>query len=429
MKAAAPAGLLLLLAFAVPLALAGWLLRGRLLPAWTGAPARLAEIVIALSGLVLAAELLGSVGALSPAPLVLACVALGAGSWVWARRPRSARPAQSPAAPPAGLAAIGLGAFAVGVAVASWAVYTRAAFQKGMLEFDTLWYHMPFAARFAEEGSLVHIHYVGDASPSYLPATAELFHAAGILALGNDLLSPALNLAWLGVAFLAAWCIGRPAGVGPATLAASALVIAGANFAETQAGSAKNDIVGLALLLAAVALIVNGREERPALGIAGMAAGLAIGTRLNALAPVLALSIAVLALNPRRREVVGIWGLGLLVTGSFWYLRNLASTGNPLPWFGLELGPLTLHSVPPPFDCGNTTLADYAGRLGAARHDIVPQLSDALGPAWPLLVAIAAAGIVAGLVQRGSRLTLVLALVAARHDDRIHGHARGRRWA
>jgi hypothetical protein len=107
-----------------------------------------------------------------------------------------------------------------------------------------------------------------------------------------------------------------------------------------------------------------------------------------------------------------VWGLGAAAAGSFWYARNLVATGNPLPWIGFRLGPLTLHSIPPPADCGDTTLADYAGRLGAARDDIVPQLSAALGPAWPLVLGMAAAGIVAGVVQRRARLPLVLALVA-----------------
>jgi hypothetical protein len=405
-------GVAMIAAVTGSLAFGAWTLRRQLLPGWAGAPARLAETVLALTGFVLSSELLGAVGAFRALPLVLVILALGAAAWVWDRRRGRPRQVREAPATRAGLTEIGLAAFATALTVAPWLGNTRHSFEVGMVrEVDTLWYHMPFAARFAETGWVTHLHGVGDASPSFLPATSELFHAAGILAFGTDALSPLLNLGWLGLALLAGWCIGRPAGVAPGTLAATALVVSMPIMIDTQPGVAKNDVVGLAFLLAAVAIFVNGRDERPAVAIAALAAGLAIGTRLNAIGPVLALSAGVVLLGSRRRDTAVAWGLGVLATGAFWYVRNLASAANPLPWVGLSIGPLTLPSVRPPRDCGNTTLVDYAGKLGVAREELVPQIHSVIGSVWPLLLAIVGLGIVSGLLLRRDRVTVVLALV------------------
>ena len=88
-----------------------------------------------------------------------------------------------------------------------------------MLTFDTLWYHGPFAARIADTGSVWGMHFT---DPLYLnwfyPENSELLHGAGIVLFGRDIFSPLVNFGWLGVALLAAWCIGRPYGVAPLSL-------------------------------------------------------------------------------------------------------------------------------------------------------------------------------------------------------------------
>ena len=406
------AGVALLVLVAGSLTAGAVSVRRRVLPTWSGAPARLAEITLALAGFVLASELLGAIGVFAALPLGLACLALAVGSWLWRRRPAAAVIARVPrAAPRPTLAATGLAAFATALVLAPWLGNTRYALEGGMREQDTLWYHMPFAARFAEEGSVIHLHDVGDASPSFLPATSELFHAAGIVLFGADFLSPLLNLGWVALALLGAWCIGRPAGLGPATLTAAGLAVSVPIILATQAGSAKNDVVGLAFLLAAVGVYVSDCHDRAAVGIAGLAAGLAVGTRLNALGPVLALTAAVVALSWRRRDLILAWALALAATGVFWYVRNLAQAGNPLPWFGFDLGPLSLPSIGSPSGCGSTTVADWVSRPGAAREQLLPQLDDVLGR-WPMVLGVVVGGAIGAALVRRDRLTSVLGLVA-----------------
>jgi hypothetical protein len=257
---------------------------------------------------------------------------------------------------------------------------------------------MPFAARFAQDGWVTRLHYVNDHSHTFLPANAEVVHGIGIVLFGNDVLSPLLNLGWLALALLAAWCIGRPVGAGAATLAAAALVLAVPVMVESQGGSA-------------LAVQPGGRG----LARAGAAAGLALGTKLTFVAPVLALTATIVAAAPRgrRRHAALVWCLGAAATGSFWYLRNLAVAGNPLPWYGLGLGPVSLPSLgTEPFDCGTTSVAAYATSPAAFRHDLLPDVAVAFGPSWPLALGLMAAGIVTAIAGRRSRSATMLAVMA-----------------
>src|SRR3954466_10577199 len=71
---------------AAALGLGAYHLRALLAPAWTGALARLAEIVIGISMLILVSELLGVLGLFKEVPLLLGFVAAGVGVTFWARR-------------------------------------------------------------------------------------------------------------------------------------------------------------------------------------------------------------------------------------------------------------------------------------------------------------------------------------------------------
>ncbi|MGZ4287980.1 MAG: hypothetical protein ACXVHB_26730, partial [Solirubrobacteraceae bacterium] len=123
--------------------------RRRWLADWTGAPARLAEIVIGIATLVAILELLGTVGWFELAPIVAACAAAGGASLMLT--PGGRRPSPPPRRT-AGLAAAGI-AVAVTVAVAAeWTGPTLQAYDVGIRTFDSVWYHLPWAASFAQTG-------------------------------------------------------------------------------------------------------------------------------------------------------------------------------------------------------------------------------------------------------------------------------------
>ena len=192
---------------------------------------------------------------------------------------------------------------------AAWMVPTLGSLAGGMDRADTLWYHMPLAARFADGAHFGAIDYFDPIFfASYYPANSEVVHAVPLLAFDRDILSPLLNLGWLALGLTAAYAIGRPYGVGPQSLIGGAIALGAQNLVEFQAGEALNDIVGVALILARRggarerlggattgserevgarrAVCAKARRSAPALAVAGLAAGLAAGTKLSFLAPV-----------------------------------------------------------------------------------------------------------------------------------------------
>jgi hypothetical protein len=419
------AGAAELAAIALSLGFGALRARTRLLPGWSGAPARLVELVVGLALLVWAMQALGALGILEEGPLLIACVALGVGAGLMFSRPRAAADApQTPPIRPAGTLATAIAALVVVALFAEWSGRAYSTLLYGMYGFDSLWYHMPFAARFAQEGSITALHFTSPALLTWFyPANSELFHTAGILATGRDVLSPFINLGWLGATLLAAWCLGRPWGAGPAAVAAVAVVLAAGVFAD-QAGEARNDVPATFFLLAAAALLanaLNSREQRhlPAaaapLVLAGVAAGLAVGTKLNLLAPVAALTAGVIVAAPRGRRLAasGSWLAALLAGGGFWFARNLAHVGNPLPWV-TSLGPLSLPG-PEGYLEGTrepNALIRYATDTGVWSDFFVPALDERFGALWPLALALALLGALLALARGRSAVERVLGFTA-----------------
>ena len=454
-------------------------LRRRLLPSFSGAPAHLATAILAVAILLWAAEALGTVGQFQAIPylVVVAIVAVAIGSFRGWRRggvisaarrllragphpshrnvplpeaARSARRAPHPGDRTRGrevgvatLVALAISA----VAVVHFAAGAKPHLSTGMTGFDSTWYHGPFAAGFFQSGDTWGLHFI---APQFLawfyPANSEVFHGVGMVAFGRDILSPLLNLGWFVGCLLAAWCIGRPYGVAPVSLALAAVALSVPALSD-QAGEARNDIVGIFFLLAAVAIAVNAQAARSAAGsrdtargasgrgdeapdpaprpdragralsegalvVTGLAAGLAAGTKLNFLLPAAVLVFGLVAMSPRggRWRALAAAGLAALAGGGYWYLRNLAHTGNPLPWFD-HVGPISLPA--PDQALGGREAHSALGYLtdGSIWSDwFLPGLHDGLTLLWPLLVLAAIAGLFLCLGRRSDPVLRVAAL-------------------
>ncbi len=419
----------LLAALVLSMGFSAVLLRRRLLPEWEGAPARLVEAVVGVALVIWLAELLGIFGLLYAEVLVGASLLLaGATAWTlgpereWGspvrlRRPvfrtdhlasETERKAKNPAAGQ-GTPTPSLHAFvAIGVVAlvfAHWGLTTADALNRGIFNFDSLWYHMPFAVEMAQGHSVTGLHYTETVFTNWFyPQNSELLHSVGILLTERDTLSLFLNFGWLGMAFFAAWCIGRPYGRGPLTVVAAAVLLECHTLVVREPGAAKNDLMAAALILAAIAILVNAwakdrdlpRDLSPgwAVAAAGLATGLAVGTKLTALAMAAALTVAVVVLAPAgRRWAVAAWWFGAaLAGGGFWYLRNLIVTGNPLPQLE-SLGPISLPH-PERLQSGRPdfSIAHYATDTGVWRDYFGPGLDQAFGTLWPLVVGGAVAG-------------------------------------
>jgi 4-amino-4-deoxy-L-arabinose transferase-like glycosyltransferase len=432
-------------------------LRARLIPAWQGAQARLVEAVVAIALLIWLGEILGTFGLFYDWIYVVASILVAA--MAGALLPAGPVTAGNPPPPPVAKASSGTGpptappagpsvwawviTFGViALVFAHWGLTTKDALDRGIFNFDSLWYHMPFAADMVQSHSTTGLHYTETVFTNWFyPQNSELLHATGILLTHRDTLSLFLNFSFLGLAFLAAWCIGSPYRRGHLTVVAAAVVLECHTLVVREPGAAKNDLVAAALLLAAVAILVIAWEHRgsrasakealvpgggtvggpapedalatgggggspavtgPAgpsplvwpIAAAGLAVGLAVGTKSTAVAMAAALTLAVVVLAPagRRWITFGWWFVPALLGGGYWYLRNLIVAGNPLPQAS-GIGPIGLpHPERLQEGRPDFNIVHYATDTGVWRDYFEPGLHQAFGALWPLVIAAAIAG-------------------------------------
>jgi len=486
------AALLAILIFSLGVSAVG--LRLQLMPEWEGAPARLVESIVAVALLIWLSELLGVVNLLyagtlvTAAALVAAAVALGprvaggrgaglARRPVFRPNPDLGRPedagAKNPAlardpSPPTGPAGRLPQLIAVAVAAlvfAHWGLTAKDALSRGIFNFDSLWYHLPFAVEMAHSHSVTGIHYTETVFTNWFyPQNSELLHSVGILLTGRDTLSLFLNFGWLAMAFLAAWCIGRPYGRGSLTVVASAVLLECHTLVVREPGAAKNDLMAATLLLAAIAILVTwktlhprvaggrglGAGRRPLfrpnpdlgrpddsqaknpalardpspptgpaaetlpLAVAGLATGMAVGTKSTALAMAAMLTVAAIVLAPtgRRWAAAGWWFVAGLAGGGYWYLRNLVVVGNPLPQLE-HLGPISLpHPERLQEGRPDFSIAHYATDTGVWRDYFEPGLHQAFGSLWPVVILAALAGALVAIVWGRPRVLRWMGAVA-----------------
>jgi hypothetical protein len=216
---------------------------------------------------------------------------------------------------------------------------------------------------------------------------------------------------------------------------AGAIVLDAGVMIETQPGEARNDIMGLAFLLAFVAFLINGHQRRaPTAGavadapetnaplldkgplvMAGIAAGLAASVKYTFLIPVVAITIGVVLFSGRGRRWTTAWVMAvpMLVVGGYWYLRAAIKTGgNPIPI--TKFGPLQLPTPDQmPLDPRpRFAVAHYLTEPTIYRRWFFPQLDNALGPLWPLILIIAVAAAVFIVVRSRNRILQVIAAAA-----------------
>ncbi len=232
---------------------------------------------------------------------------------------------------------------------------------------------------------------------------------------------------------LAAWCIGRPYGVAPLSLTGVAIAMDTGPMVPREAGTPATDTVPVALLLAATAILVNAwamRGERKnaapsrplgALLVAGLAMGIALGSKLTISGATAAMAVGVIFIVPPgiRRKAFGVFVAGVVATAGFWFLRNLIHSGNPLPWIR-HIGPIQL---PGPnrglegrddFTVAHYILSDPS--TGLWRAYFLNPIENLLGPLWFLILGGAAGGAILAIWRPRSpavRLAGAVTIVAA----------------
>ena len=117
--------------------------------------------------------------------------------------------------------------------------------------------------------------------------------------------------------------------------------------------------------------------------MAGLAAGIGIGTKITLLATIAAFTVGVAILGGRQHwlRALGIWLGGVVITCGFWYGRNFVYALNPFPQIR-KIGPIhlpgpdqvNLYPRPP------HKLSEYYNDPLVWQHKLFPVLHDRLGP-------------------------------------------------
>ena len=325
----------------------------------------------------------------------------------------------------------------LGLAAAAIAWRAVLAFVLPPFAYDSLTYHLTAVAQWVQEGSIAPNDY--SLCCARYPHNGEVVAAWPALFLGRDALVdlPQVGFALLGA--LATGSLARSAGV-----AAGGALAAGALFALTpvvlaQANVAYVDVATVAMLLSSLALLARfleapafsfqaaraGPQPRWALLVpGGLAAGLALGTKQIGIPMAGVLVVLVFAhlvraaLRGRVRWAPAAGGALLflaciLVTGGYWYVRNVVEVGSPVwpvevQFLGTTVfsGPTSLRellTVPPG---GSETwwleiARSWSQDLLVWRQSVYSyeQRLGGLGPVW-IWLSLPAAGFFALLVAR-----------------------------
>ncbi|HVT66073.1 MAG TPA: hypothetical protein VHD81_13045 [Mycobacteriales bacterium] len=426
--AAGMAAVLAVLLSAVVVGIAG---RRVLAPRWTGTHAALVAVVVGYSFVVVEGELLGSFGWFSRGPIVGVSVVAAALCGVRLRRDRRSAPAhqtttgESPAVVEDSASDTGRWRAAIpsyvasvcgALVVAQALVAVRATARTGNLFVDSLEYHLTWAAHFATTHRTTDIIQFAPGQPvPYYPLNNELVHGMGIALFHGDALSMVLTFADLAAVMLAAWCVGATFGAGPVALCAVTPMLA---LLGTYDASAINDWAAIWPLLAVLAVMVRFRADGQdaTIGlpfVAGLAGGLAMGTKLSLLGPTLALLLGFLVIVPsgRRRTATIVGAAGALLTSAYWYVRDAVQVGSPFPSQHVP----GLHRVPMSgIDSFGYSVAHYLTNSTVVRQYFRPGLHFFFGKAWLVLLALAVIGVVIGaaLGPYALRLAAIVAVIA-----------------
>ena len=287
------------------------------------ASAAIAWWVLVCAEVVAAAEVLSLAHAIRPLGYSLfaaGALLLAAGAWLRSGRPG---PPALPRARPGLLVGVLLLVVLLGVGYELFVVVATPP-----NNWDSMHYHLARVAAWHARGSLSYFPTHNGIENGY-PQNAELLVLWTVVFLGRDLLAalPQL-LAGLATA-VSVYGIARRLGSDRARAAFAALLFPTLTIVALESVTTQNDLVEASFVAAAVALALG--RSRAETALAGLALGLAAGTKLTFLYALPALVVIGLLALPRRRlaELSVAAVLGFAFVGMYAYVQNLVETGRP----------------------------------------------------------------------------------------------------
>lgn len=206
------------------------------------------------------------------------------------------------------------------------------------LDFDALVYHLPVVTEWLQTGSLMDIYYSAFAGPlAYYPSNFNLIYLWSALPLNNDFLINLLNFPLFIFLIIAIYFTANNFGISKKiSLVVSAFPLYMPVFLQ-QAGSIFVDIYfTLTFVLSIYFLqeILKNRDNLSNSLLFGLSIGLFLGTKYLGLPysilPIIAFILIHLWQKTKNISAITLGLISSFATGSFFYIRNLINSGNPL---------------------------------------------------------------------------------------------------
>jgi 4-amino-4-deoxy-L-arabinose transferase-like glycosyltransferase len=306
------------------------------LPAFTGF--LLAAYVVAVGEIVLLTEVLSLVDGVGAAEYAIGeAVLLVVAAVVWLRR---GRPLPSlPALSRHSLSEHPVLVFLAVVVVLAFGYQAFLTLATPPNNWDSLVYHLARAAEWSQRGAVEyypsHSESVNAAQPN-----ASMLALHGFTFAGRDTFAALSQLLAELACVVAVYGIAVRLGVSRAASAFAALLVATLPLVALQSVTTQNDLLTASFLAAALYFTLG--KARAELALAGLAVGLALGTKATAVFALPLLLLAATLVHDRREVLFGIAATcaGFALVGAYGYVLNLAHTGRPLGGqFATLLGP------------------------------------------------------------------------------------------
>jgi hypothetical protein len=352
----------------------------------------------------------GILGVLTRATVALTA-ALGVALTTWLTRRDAKPPPDARVSPRAGwrsLAPAGLAGAAIAICLAG---YYRTEAVRSVTSDDMLNFHLPLVARWIQSGSFWPVVdlLAYDTTGNY-PQNGDVLMLAAVLPWRADAFARLAALPYIGVAGLATYALGIELRADRAKAALmGCVVVATPILLRAGVVSALPDVVMYGTFGAGLVFLLRCARSRLASDalLAGLALGVAFGTKWYAVPAVLAMlvlfAVGLLVERFGRLAVarlVGIAAGGVLVAGGFWLLRNAVESGSPFfPAGWLPVGARSDVGNPAPRT--DYPLAHYLFNAHVWRHVVLPDELRAFGLGGILLLAGAlGAAALAGVAAR-----------------------------
>ena len=196
--------------------------------------------------------------------------------------------------------------------------------------WDSLWYNLSRAALWHQHHGVRYVEPVSTELVNAYPPNAEIGVLYTFTFLSRDTLAAGVQLCALLGSIVAVFGLARRLGYAGRAALLAAFVFASLPLVALQAGTTQNDLVTASFI--AVAAFFSFGRTRIELVLAGLAVGLAVGTKFTALLALPALALVVVAAQPLRRvpAAFAAWLPGIALLGSYAYIQNLIEKGHLL---------------------------------------------------------------------------------------------------